>query len=104
MLDVCSNVRVIRQQGKLGLANHVNIFLAWEKRAPWFSNRRQSCKDHDEVLYKDTLDGTGTVETADLSNSDANSVWGEHQKQFTTTTREQGEIRGIEDEVLDVHE
>ena len=72
MLDVRGNKRVIRQQGKLGLAKHVNILSALEKRALRFSNRGQPCKDHHKVLYKEVLDETGTVETAHLSDSNAN--------------------------------
>ena len=80
MLDVRGNKRVTQQQGKLGLAKHSNILLALEKRALWFSNRGQPCKDHDEVLYKEALDETGTVETADFSYSDANSLGEEYEK------------------------
>ena len=78
MLDVRGNTRVIRQQGKLGLAKHANILSALERRALRFSNRGKPCKDHDEVLYEEALDETGTVETADLSDSDANSLGEEY--------------------------
>ena len=72
MLDVRGNTRVIRQQGTLGLAKHTNILLALERRALHFSNRGQAGKDHDEVLYGEALDETETVETTELSDSDAN--------------------------------
>ena len=72
MLDVHGNKRIIQQQGKLGLAKHVNIFSALERRALWFRNRGQTCKTHDEVLYKESLDEKRTVKTVDLSDSGAN--------------------------------
>jgi hypothetical protein len=103
MLDVRGNKRVIRQQGKLGPAKHVNILSALERRALWFSNREQPREAHDEVLYREVLDETGTVETTDLSDSDANSLEEEYEKQFTITTTKQEEMRGIEDEVMEVH-
>ena len=74
MLDVRGNKRVIRQQGKLGLAKHVNILSVLEKRALCFSNRGKTCKDQDEVLYEEALDETGTVGMADRSDSDANAT------------------------------
>ena len=73
MLDAHGNKRVMRQQGKLGLAKHANILSALERRALRFSNKGQPRKDQDEVLYEEALDETGTVETADLSDPDANS-------------------------------
>ena len=103
MLDARGNKRVIRQQGKLRLTKHANILSALERRALRFSNRGQPRKDHDEVLYEEALDETGTVETAELSDSDSISLGEEYQKQFTITTIEQEEIRRIEDEVLEVH-
>ena len=103
MLAVRGNKRVIQQQDKLGLAKHVNILSALEKRALRFSNRGKTCKDQDDVLYEEALDETGTVETADLYDSDANSLGEEYEKQFTITTIKQEEVRGIEDEVLEVH-
>ena len=63
MLGVCDNKRGIRQQGKLGLAKHVNILLELERRALWFRNRGRPCKDHDTVVYEEALCETGTVET-----------------------------------------
>ena len=86
MLDVHGNKRVIRQQGKLGLAKHVNILSALEKRALRFNNRGKTCKDQDDVLYEEALDETGTVETADLSDSDANSLGEQYEKRVTITT------------------
>ena len=80
MLNVRGNKRVIQQQGKLGLAKHVNILLVLEKRALRFINRGKTSKDQDEVLYKEALDETETVETADLSDYDANLSGGEHKK------------------------
>ena len=80
MLDVHGNKRVIQQQGKLGLAKHANILSVLEKRALRFSNRGKTCKDQDEVLYEEALDETGTVETADLSDSDANLSGEEYKK------------------------
>ena len=88
MLDVCGNKRAIRQRDKLGLAKHVNIHLALERRALRFSNREQPCKDCDKVLYNEALDETGTVETADLSDSDTNSSGEEYKKRAAITTIE----------------
>ena len=51
MRDVHGNKRVIRQQGKLGLAKSASILSALERRALWFSNRGHPPKDHDKVLY-----------------------------------------------------
>ena len=46
---------------------------------------------------------TGTVETSDLSDSDVNSSGEEYEKYFTITTIKEEEMRGIEDEILEVH-
>ena len=82
LLDAHDNKRIMRQQGRLALAKHVNILLALERRALRFSNKGQPRKDQDEVLYDEALDETGTVETVDLldSDSDANSLGEQYQK------------------------
>ena len=79
MLDVRGNKRVIRQQGKLGLAKHIRILSTLERRALCFSNRGQARKEYGKVLYTEALDETGTAETADLSDSDANSSGEEYE-------------------------
>jgi hypothetical protein len=73
LLDVTGNKMVI-QQGMMGLSKYAKMLLALEMRVLWFSNKSQSCKDHNKVLYNEALDKTGTVETTDLSNSGANSL------------------------------
>ena len=56
------------------------------------------------MVCKETLDKTGTVETVDHSNPNANFLGGEYEKHVTITTMEQQELKGIEDGLLEVHE
>ena len=74
LLDINGNKRVIRQLGKMGLTKHANILSALEKRALRYSIKGQAKKDQDEVLYDEAMDKTGTVDTAELSDSDADSL------------------------------
>ena len=68
-----------------------------------FSNKGQSYKAHGKVLYNEALNETGTVETTELSDSNANLLGGEYQKQLTVKIIEQEFIRGMDDKVLEVH-
>lgn len=88
----------------MGLTKHANILSALEKRALRYSIKSQVKKDQDEVLYTEAMDETGTVDTAELSESDADSLGGGYQKQLATSILEEEGIMGIEDEVLEVHE
>ena len=49
------------------------------------------------------MDETGTIDTAELSDFDANSLGGLYQKHLTATNLEMKEIMEIADEILEVH-
>ena len=49
------------------------------------------------------MDETGTINTAELSDFDADALGEKYQKKLTATTLEMEEIMEIEDEILEVH-
>ena len=54
-------------------------------------------------MYDEAMDKTGTIDTAELSDFDADALGGQYQKILTATTLEMEEIMEIADEILEVH-
>ena len=103
LLDSHGNKRVIRQHGKMGLIKHVNILAALEMRALRYQNKGHVKEDQDEILYDEAMDETCTIDTAELSDFDADALGEQYQKILTATTLEMKEIMEIADKILEVH-
>ena len=73
VLDAHGNKRVIRQHGKMGLTKHVNIIAALEMRALRYHNKGHAKSDQDKILYNEAMDKTGTIDTSELSEFDADA-------------------------------
>ena len=78
LIDARGNKKTIRQQGRMGLTTHANIISALEKRAMRYHNKVQYREDPDVILYDAAVDETGTIDTASLTDSDAETL-GEQQ-------------------------
>ena len=59
--------------------------------------------DNYEVLYKNTIDDTGTVSTVSLINPDAEFKEQYLYKKIVAEQREMEEIKGVIDEVLKLY-
>ena len=107
LLDNHGNRRVIRQHGKMGLTKHASILAAFEMRALRYQHKGHAKADQDEILYNEAVDETGTIDTAELSDTDADSctesLGEQYQINLTAATLEMEEITGISDEILEVH-
>ena len=80
MLDAHGSKWVIRQQGNMGLTNHVRVLAALELRALQYWNKEHKEVDQDRVLYDKALDDeTDTVDTAGLTDSN-DEYMGEQQQ------------------------
>ena len=77
---------MIRKHGKMGLIKHVNILSALEMRALRYHNKLHAKADQDEMLNDETMDNTGTIDTAELSDFDADALGEQYQKILTATT------------------
>ena len=86
ILDAHVNKQVIRQHGKMGLIKHVNILAALEMRALRYHNKGHTKADQDKILYDEAMDKTGTINTAELSDFDADALGEQYQKLLTATT------------------
>ena len=93
---------MIRQHGKIGLIKHVNILAALKMRALRYHNKGHAKADQDKILYDEAMDKTGTIDTAELSDFDADALGEQYQKILTATTLELKEIMEIADEILEV--
>ena len=87
----------------MGLIKHVNILTALEMRALRYQNKGHAKSDQDKILYDEAMDETGTIDTAELSDFDADALGEQYQKFLTATTLEMKEIMDIADEILEVH-
>ena len=54
----------------MGLVRHDTIMAALERRVLRYRKGRKSEVDHDEILYNEALDETGTVSTEGLTDSE----------------------------------
>ena len=62
------------QHGKMGLIKHVNILAALEMRALRYHNKGHAKADQDEIMYDEAMDKTGTINTEELSDFDADAM------------------------------
>ena len=83
---------------------HEKVLNALEMRAMRYRNKGHSI-DQDDLLYSQAIDETGTVSTAGLTEDDSESVSSfEERRQINISEQlEVLEIRGISDEVLQIH-
>ena len=61
-------------------------------RALRYHNKGHAKADQDEILYDEAMDVTGTINTADISDFDADALGEQYQKILTATTLEMEEI------------
>ena len=54
-------------------------------------------------MYNEDMDETGTINTSEISDFDADALGEQYQKLLATTTLEMEEIMHIADEILEVH-
>ena len=60
----------------MGLIKHVDILAALEMRALRYHNKGHAKADQDKILYNESMDKTGTIDIAELSDFDADALWG----------------------------
>ncbi len=58
----------------MNVVRHHLVLDALDRRSLRFENRGQKQKDLDQDLYEEALNKTGTVSTADLTDSDSESI------------------------------
>ena len=76
------------QHGKIGLTKHVNILAALEMRSLRYHNKGHAKVDQDKILYDEAMDETGTIDTAEISEFDADALGGQYHKHLTATNLE----------------
>ena len=82
----------------MGLIKHVNILAASEMRALRYHNKGHAKADQDKILYDEAMDEIGTIDTAELSDFDADVLGEQYQKHLTATTLEMKEIMETADD------
>ena len=87
----------------MGLIKHVNILSELEMRALQYQNKGHAKAYQDKILYDESMDETGTIDTVELSDFDEDALGEQYQKFLTATTLEMKEIMEIADEILEVH-
>ena len=81
----------------MNITKHNKVLSALEARALRYRNKGQQI-DYDDRLYQDAIDETGTVSTADLTDSDTDSEYSESlytQPINITEQLEMMEYRGV---------
>ena len=58
----------------MGLIKHVNILDALEMRALRYHKKGHTKADQDKILYDEAMDKTGTIDTAEISDFDADAL------------------------------
>ena len=86
----------------MGLVKHERIMAALESRALRYRNGNKTRIDHDEVLYNEALDETGTVGTEGLTDTESES-WEDSASTEGVEARETQEVAGVNDVLLEVH-
>ena len=91
----------------MGRTKHASILAALEMRAMQYQHKGHAKADQDKILYDEAVDETGTIDTAELSDSNADSytdsLGEQYQINLTAATLEMEEITGVSDEILEVH-
>ena len=104
LVDEFGNRKYVRQYGKMGVTKHQRVLSVLEKRALRYRERGGSTRQQPTPDY--TIDETGTVDTAGLTDSDSDgdllSVDSNKVGQ-STEQQELEEIQGVADELLRVH-
>ena len=77
---------MIRQHGKMGLIKHVNILTALEMRALRYHNKGHTKSDQDKIMYDEAMDENGTIDTADISDFDSDTLGEKYQNLLIGTT------------------
>ena len=101
LIGEARDTRIVRERGKMGLVQHERIMAALESRALRYRNGNKTRIGHDEVLYNEALDETGTVATEGLTDTDAES-WEDSASIEGAEARETQEVAGVNDELLEV--
>ena len=103
------NRRYVKQRGKLDVTTHKTILNALDKRARRYKNSEAAYDEQlDDILFNAAIDETRTVSTASESLSDGggDSLGGDLSPPLSVTLiteTEKEAIRGVNDEVLEVH-
>ena len=84
----------------MGLVKHGKN-AALERRALRYRKGGKIKVDHNEILYNEALDETGTVSTEDLTDSDA-EFWNDSASAGMAEVIETQELAGVADELLEV--
>ena len=95
------DTRIVREQGNMGLVKHDKIMAALERRALRYRKGNKIRTDHDEVLYNEALDETGTVSTEGLTDFDVES-WSDSFSAGVAGALETQELAGVNDGFLEV--
>ena len=85
----------------MGLVKHEKIMAALERRALRYRKGDKIKIDHDEVLYNEAIDETGTVSTEGLTDSDTES-WNDGLSVRVAEALETQELAGVADDLLEV--
>ena len=85
----------------MGLVKHEKIMAALERRALRYRKGGKIKIDHDEALYNEALDETGTVSTEGLTDSDTES-WNDRVSAGMVEVLETQELTGVADKLLEV--
>lgn len=104
LVDQWGNTNYVNQTGRMNITRHERVLSALEMRAMRYRNKG-TVIDKDDQLYSQALDETGTVSTAGLTDSDTESI-SSYEERRNINIQEQlevMEIRGVADEVLQVH-
>jgi hypothetical protein len=105
LIDQWGNKSQIEQHGKMNRTKHSRILAALEKRALRYRNKAASVKDSVDQSRFDTIDETGTVDTAGLTDDSTvrSGDTGEERDAMANEMEEVAELYGILDELLRVH-
>ena len=64
----------------MGLIKHVKILAALEMRALRYHNKGHAKIDQYKILYNESMDETGTIDIAELSDFNSYALGGQYQK------------------------
>ena len=88
------------QYQKILTATTLDMKEIMEIRALRHHNKSHVKSDQEKILYNEAMDKTGNIDTAELSDFDADALGKQYQKILTATTLETKEMMEIADEIL----
>ena len=91
LIDEWGNKQFVRERGRMSKTKHTTVLSVLEKRALRYRRRVHNEVDKDEALISQAIDGTRTVDTSPLTDSDSDSINSFTLKQ-TTSIRLEGNI------------